>query len=72
VRCKTYLECCLQDIWDLRRIITDYGFDRHALRKDFLTTAYTEIRYNEEKMWMVYRPLNMTQAYRNFRGRSAA
>ena len=57
---------------DLRRIMTDYGFDGHPLRKDFPMTGYTEIRYDEEKKRVVYEPLEMTQAYRNFRSGSAA
>ncbi|KAE9968229.1 NADH-ubiquinone oxidoreductase 30.4 kDa subunit, mitochondrial [Venturia inaequalis] len=57
---------------DLRRIMTDYGFDGHPLRKDFPMTGYTEIRYDEEKKRIVVEPLELTQAYRNFRGGSAA
>jgi len=52
---------------DLRRIMTDYGFDGHPLRKDFPMTGYTEIRYDEEKKRIVVEPLEMTQAFRNFR-----
>ncbi|KAF2091687.1 hypothetical protein K490DRAFT_31896 [Saccharata proteae CBS 121410] len=57
---------------DLRRIMTDYGFDGHPLRKDFPMTGYTEIRYDEEKKRIVVEPLEMTQAFRNFRGGTAA
>ena len=57
---------------DLRRIMTDYGFDGHPLRKDFPMTGYTEIRYDEELKRIVVEPLEMTQAYRNFRGGSSA
>jgi NADH/F420H2 dehydrogenase subunit C len=57
---------------DLRRIMTDYGFDGHPLRKDFPMTGYTEIRYDEEKKRIVVEPLEMTQAFRNFRGGSSA
>jgi NADH dehydrogenase (ubiquinone) Fe-S protein 3 len=57
---------------DLRRIMTDYGFDGHPLRKDFPLTGYTEIRYDEEKKRIVYEPLELTQAFRNFEGGSAA
>jgi len=57
---------------DLRRIMTDYGFDGHPLRKDFPMTGYTEIRYDEEKKRIVVEPLEMTQTYRNFRGGSSA
>jgi NADH dehydrogenase (ubiquinone) Fe-S protein 3 len=55
---------------DLRRIMTDYGFDGHPLRKDFPMTGYTEIRWDEEKKRIVTEPLEMTQAFRNFRGGS--
>lgn len=57
---------------DLRRIMTDYGFDGHPLRKDFPMTGYTEIRWDEEKKRIVTEPLEMTQAYRNFEGGSSA
>lgn len=49
---------------DLRRIMTDYGFDGHPLRKDFPLTGYTEVRYDEEKKRIVVEPLEMTQAFR--------
>jgi NADH dehydrogenase (ubiquinone) Fe-S protein 3 len=57
---------------DLRRIMTDYGFDGHPLRKDFPLTGYTEIRYDEEKKRIVIEPLELTQAFRNFEGGTAA
>ena len=57
---------------DLRRIMTDYGFDGHPLRKDFPLSGYTEIRYDEEKKRIVVEPLEMTQAFRNFEGGTAA
>ncbi|PQE21442.1 hypothetical protein CJF30_00008320 [Rutstroemia sp. NJR-2017a BBW] len=57
---------------DLRRIMTDYGFDGHPLRKDFPMTGYTEIRYDEEKKRIVVEPLEMTQAFRNFEGGTSA
>ena len=57
---------------DLRRIMTDYGFDGHPLRKDFPLTGYTEIRYDEEKKRIVVEPLEMTQAFRDFQGGSSA
>ncbi|KAI4112757.1 MAG: hypothetical protein LQ345_006140 [Seirophora villosa] len=57
---------------DLRRIMTDYGFDGHPLRKDFPLTGYTEIRYDEERKRIVVEPLELTQAFRNFEGGTAA
>ncbi|KAE8356466.1 BUD22-domain-containing protein [Aspergillus coremiiformis] len=57
---------------DLRRIMTDYGFDGHPLRKDFPLTGYTEVRYDEEKKRIVIEPLELTQAFRNFEGGTAA
>ncbi|TIB70811.1 hypothetical protein E3Q24_02688 [Wallemia mellicola] len=53
---------------DLRRILTDYGFEGHPLRKDFPLTGYTELRYDEEKKRVVQEPLQLTQAFRNFEG----
>jgi NADH dehydrogenase (ubiquinone) Fe-S protein 3 len=55
---------------DLRRILTDYGFEGHPLRKDFPLTGYTEVRYDEERKRVVYEPLQLTQAFRNFEAQS--
>jgi len=51
---------------DLRRILTDYGFRGHPLRKDFPTTGYTEVRYDDVQKRVVYEPVSLVQDYRQF------
>ena len=51
---------------DLRRILTDYGFEGHPLRKDFPLTGQNEVRYSEDKKKVIYEPVKLEQNYRNF------
>ncbi|MFQ5773226.1 MAG: NADH-quinone oxidoreductase subunit C [Kiloniellaceae bacterium] len=51
---------------DLRRILTDYGFEGHPLRKDFPLTGYVEVRYDEDQKRVVYEPVKLTQEFRYF------
>jgi NADH-quinone oxidoreductase subunit C len=72
--CATWWE---RETWDLfgvtfagladhRRILTDYGFEGHPLRKDFPLTGYVELRYDEERKEVVYEPVKLTQDFRDF------
>ena len=51
---------------DLRRVLSDYGFNGHPLRKDFPLTGYTEVRYDEDTKRVVYEPVNLKQEFRDF------
>ena len=51
---------------DMRRILTDYGFEGHPLRKDFPTTGYVEVRYDDAAKRVVYEPVDLKQEFRNF------
>lgn len=66
-----------REVWDLfgisfdgladhRRILTDYGFEGHPLRKDFPLTGYVEVRYDDERKAVVYEKVQLTQEFRNF------
>ena len=51
---------------DMRRILTDYGFEGHPLRKDFPLSGHNEVRYSEDKKKVIYEPVKLEQNYRNF------
>lgn len=51
---------------DLRRLLTDYGFEGHPMRKDFPLTGYVEVRYDDEQKRVVYEPVRLTQEFRHF------
>jgi NADH-quinone oxidoreductase subunit C len=51
---------------DLRRLLTDYGFQGYPLRKDFPLTGYVEVRYDDEQKRVIYEPVKLTQEFRNF------
>jgi NADH/F420H2 dehydrogenase subunit C len=51
---------------DLRRILTDYGFEGFPFRKDFPQTGFVEVRYDDQKKYVLYEPLEMTQEFRSF------
>ena len=51
---------------ELRRLLTDYGFDGHPLRKDFPTTGFVEVRYDDAQKRVVYEPVRLPQEFRNF------
>ncbi|MGE0063696.1 MAG: NADH-quinone oxidoreductase subunit C [Xanthobacteraceae bacterium] len=51
---------------DMRRILTDYGFDGHPLRKDFPLTGFVEVRYDDEQKRVVYEPVKLSQEFRSF------
>jgi NADH-quinone oxidoreductase subunit C len=51
---------------DMRRLLTDYGFEGYPLRKDFPLTGFVEVRYDEEQKRVVYEPVELQQAFRDF------
>jgi NADH-quinone oxidoreductase subunit C len=51
---------------DMRRLLTDYGFEGHPLRKDFPLTGFVEVRYDDEQKRVVYEPVRLTQEFRSF------
>ena len=59
-------QCACPAVQDLRRILTDYGFDGHPLRKDFPLSGYVEVRYDDTKKRVVSEPIEMAQEFRQF------
>ena len=55
-----------EGLTDLRRLLTDYGFEGHPLRKDFPLTGYVELRYDDEQKRVIYEPVKLTQDFRSF------
>ncbi len=55
-----------EGLTDMRRLLTDYGFEGHPLRKDFPLTGHVEVRYDEDRKQVVYEPVALTQDYRSF------
>ena len=64
--CWDLLGVYFADHPDLRRILTDYGFEGHPLRKDFPLTGFVEVRYDEEQKRVVYEPVKLKQEFRSF------
>ncbi len=64
--CYDLFGVLFSDHQDLRRILTDYGFEGHPLRKDFPLTGYVEVRYDVDRRQVVYEPVKLTQDFRNF------
>ncbi|MBU6506836.1 MAG: NADH-quinone oxidoreductase subunit C [Alphaproteobacteria bacterium] len=64
--CWDLLGVYFADHPDLRRILTDYGFEGHPLRKDFPLTGYVEVRYDEEQKRVIYEPVKLKQEFRSF------
>ena len=63
---RFYLVAILFIIFDLRRILTDYGFEGHPLRKDFPVSGYIEFRYDDSKKRVISEPLELSQEFRYF------
>ena len=61
-----FYDILFSDHPDLRRILTDYGFQGHPLRKDFPLTGYVQVRYDNEQKRVVYEPVKLTQEFRSF------